>query len=130
MAEGTDTFNLVVVGSSAGGIEAVSTLLSGIKPGFPAPIVIAQHLDPTRQSHLADILSRRSALPVRTIEDRERLVPGTVYVVPSNHQIQISDRHIELTADGSARMKPSVDLLLASAAEAFGDRLIAVILSG
>src|SRR5690349_3865926 len=130
MAEGTDTFHLVVVGSSAGGIEAISTLLASIKPGFPAPIVIAQHLDPSRQSHLADILSRRSALPVRTIEDREQLVPGTVYVVPANHQIQVSDSHIQLTADGSARMKPSVDLLLTSAAEAFGDRLIAVILSG
>jgi two-component system, chemotaxis family, CheB/CheR fusion protein len=130
MAEGTDTFNLVVVGSSAGGIEAVSTLLAGIKPGFPAPIVIAQHLDPSRQSHLAEILARRSVLPVRTIEDREQLIPGTVYVVPSNHLVEISDGHIELKLDGSARMKPSVDLLLTSAAEAFGDRLIAVILSG
>lgn len=58
---------LVVVGSSAGGIEAISELVSALPEDFPAPIVLAQHLDPERESNLGEILSRRSALPVRTV---------------------------------------------------------------
>jgi hypothetical protein len=59
---------LVVVGASAGGIEALSTFVATLPAGFPAPIVIAQHLDPTRPSHLGEILARRSSLPVITVE--------------------------------------------------------------
>ena len=58
---------LVLVGSSAGGIEALSELVPALPEDFPAPIVLAQHLDPERESNLGEILSRRSALPVRTV---------------------------------------------------------------
>ncbi|HEV2461453.1 MAG TPA: chemotaxis protein CheB, partial [Ktedonobacterales bacterium] len=122
--------HLVVVGSSAGGIDALSTFLAGLPTDFAAPIVIAQHLDPSRPSHLSDILGRHSALPVRTLTEHEPLRPGVAYVVPANRHVHITDSHIELSTDGSARPIPSVDILLRSAAEAFGDRLIAVILSG
>jgi two-component system, chemotaxis family, CheB/CheR fusion protein len=122
--------HLVVVGSSAGGIDALSTFLAGLPTDFSAPIVIAQHLDPTRPSHLSDILGRRSALPVRTVTEHEPLASGVAYVVPANRHVHITDSHIELSTDGAARPIPSVDVLLSSAAEAFGDRLIAVILSG
>jgi two-component system, chemotaxis family, CheB/CheR fusion protein len=127
--------HLVVIGSSAGGIEALSTVVATLPPGFPAPIVIGQHLDPSRQSHLGDILGRRSTLPVRTVNgmESERLEPSIVYVVPSNHDVYISDASIELRSDAAqahGRPKPSIDLLLTSASETFGDRLIAVILSG
>jgi two-component system CheB/CheR fusion protein len=124
--------HLVVIGSSAGGIEALSSVVSTLPKDFPAPIVIAQHLDPTRPSHLGDILSRRSTLPVRTVTDatHQPLEPGVIFVVPSNRDVQISDSSIELRTDGGIRPMPSVDLLLSSAAEIYGDRLIAVILSG
>jgi two-component system CheB/CheR fusion protein len=122
--------HLIVVGSSAGGIDALSTLVATLPSTFPAPIVIAQHLDPKRPSHLAEILARRSALPVRTASEREQLEPGVVYVVPSNRHIQISDSAIELQEENAGRFKPSIDLLLTSAAEVYGERLIAVILSG
>src|SRR5439155_12705233 len=69
---------LVVVGSSAGGVEALSALVSTLPTDFPAPIVIAQHLEPTRLSHLQEILARRGQLPVRTVSDREPLEPGVV----------------------------------------------------
>ncbi len=122
--------HLVVVGSSAGGIDALSTLVANLPPDFPAPLVIAQHLDPSRPSHLGDILGRRSTLPVRTAADRESLEPGVVYVVPSNRNVQISDSEIKLPEESPGRFKPSIDLLLSSAAEVYGERLIAVILSG
>src|SRR5579862_8737848 len=62
--------HLVVLGSSAGGIEVLSTLLATLPPDFPAPLVIAQHLDPTRPSHLGEILARQTVLPIHSVTAR------------------------------------------------------------
>ena len=121
---------LVVVGSSAGGIDALSVLVSTLPALFPAPIVIAQHLDPRRESHLAEILARRSTLPVRTVHQREHMEAGVVYVVPANKHAEIVDGHILLRDPAGERSKPSVDRLLSTAAANYGRDLIAVILSG
>ena len=121
---------LVVVGSSAGGIEALSKLVSGLSEDFPAPIVIAQHLDPERESHLQQILQKRTALPVRTVSDEEPLENGVVFVVPANNHVNITDSHIGMRSDTHGRPKPSVDLLMGSAAEVFGEGLVAVVLTG
>ena len=67
---------LVVVGCSAGGIDALSTLVATLPRDFPAPIVVAQHLDPRRPSHLRQILAARSALPVKLVEEGIALEPG------------------------------------------------------
>jgi two-component system CheB/CheR fusion protein len=93
-------------------------------------VVIAQHLDPNRQSHLAPILSRHTALPVRSVESHERLSPGTIYVVPANRHVSITDHEVHVHADQNLRPSPSIDLLLATAASVFGERLVAVILTG
>jgi two-component system, chemotaxis family, CheB/CheR fusion protein len=135
MAMETPLPQLVVVGASAGGIEALSAFVASLPPDFKAPIVIAQHLDPRRQSHLQEILSRRSPLPVRLVEDRENLQGGTVYVVPADRHVSIADSTVETTealpqAGDPPRSKPSIDHLLRSAAEGYGEGLIAVILSG
>ena len=122
--------DLVVVGASAGGIEALSRLVATLTPDFPAPIVIAQHLEPSRGSHLGEILGRRSGLPVRSLDEHEALAPGVVYVVPANRDVEITDHAISLSSDQPGRPKPSIDLLLTSAAQVFGERLIAVILTG
>jgi two-component system CheB/CheR fusion protein len=122
---------LVVVGASAGGIEALSTLVSTLAPGFPAPIILAQHLDPSRFSHLREILANRAGLPVQTVQDREHLQNGTIYVVPADRHVEISDHSVHVLAEARrGRPAPSIDLLLASAADAFGEQLIAVILTG
>ncbi|MBV9577462.1 MAG: PAS domain-containing protein [Chloroflexi bacterium] len=122
---------LVVVGASAGGIEALSTLVGTLPPTFPAPIILAQHLDPSRFSHLREILANRASLPVRTVQDQEHLENGTIYVVPSDRHVEISDHSVHVLAEpGRGRPAPSIDLLLASAADAFGEQLIAVILTG
>lgn len=121
---------LVVVGSSAGGIEALSTLVATVPKDFSAPIVIAQHLDPQRPSHLSEILSRRSRLPVQTILDHETLQSGHVYVVPADRHVEIADSHLNLSSDHQGRPKPSINLLFSSAAGVYGDGLIAVILTG
>jgi len=124
--------DLVVVGSSAGGVGALSTLVGTLSKTFPAPIVLAQHLDPQRPSHLGSILERHSTLPI-VLVSKEAPTPlenGKVYVVPSNRHVRIKDGHVHLEGDHGDRPKPSVDMLLSSAAEAYGEHLIAVILTG
>lgn len=130
MAHEPEPPHLVVIGASAGGIEALSTLVATLPTPFPAPLVIAQHLDPARPSHLGAILTRRSPLPVVTVHEHEALQAGTVYVVPANHHIAVTDQDITLQPHGPGRPKPSIDLLLSSAAEVYGERLVAVILTG
>jgi two-component system, chemotaxis family, CheB/CheR fusion protein len=121
---------LVVVGASAGGIEALSVVVSGLPKTFSAPIVVAQHLHPEHPSSLVEIIARRTELRVVLIQDRMPLEPGTVYIVPPDRHVSVSDHEIRLEGDNAARPKPSVDRLLETAAEVYGERLIAVILSG
>lgn len=125
--------HLVVVGASAGGIDALATLVSTLPTDFPAPLVIAQHLDPARTSHLSEILAPRTTLPVRIVEDREVLERGVIYVIPADHHVEISGHEVQVATGAGAdrgRPMPSVNLLLESAAEAFGENLVAVILTG
>ena len=124
---------LVVVGSSAGGVEALSVLVSNLPSDFPAPIVLAQHLDPNRPSSLDTILRRRTSLSIELVTTTSRLERGSIYVVPANRVVSIQDGHVEVHEDHAirtTRSKPSIDVLLSSAAEVYGDRLIAVILTG
>jgi two-component system CheB/CheR fusion protein len=124
--------DLVVVGSSAGGVAALATLVSTLDKNFPAPIVLAQHLDPQRPSQLGTVLERRSNLPVIVVSEQKptALESGKIYVVPSNRHVRIVNGHLNLEGDHNDRPKPSVDLLLSSAAQFYGEHLIAVILTG
>src|SRR5215208_1630732 len=103
---------LVVIGSSAGGVEALSTLLGTLPPDFPAPIVVAQHLDPARQSHLQAILQRKTDLPVMLVTDKLPLERHKIYVVPANRHVVVDDATVHVEGDHVGRPRPSVDLLL------------------
>src|SRR6266581_9009437 len=109
--------DLVVIGSSAGGVEALSVLVNTLPGDFPAPIVLAQHLDPNRPSSLDTILQRRTALTVEVIHDRTILQTGKIYVVPANRHVSVVDGCVEIQGINPKRPRPSVDLLLSSAAE-------------
>ncbi len=121
---------LVVIGSSAGGIEALSRVVTSLPTDFPAPIVIAQHLDPRRPSHLHEILARHATMPVRVVEEREALQDGVIFVVPSNRLVEISHGDLRLSPARPGAVAPSIDVLFESAAQVFGPGLIAVILTG
>ncbi|MBV8344285.1 MAG: PAS domain-containing protein [Candidatus Eremiobacteraeota bacterium] len=126
-----DASSLVVIGASAGGIEALERLVTALPESFPAPVVIAQHADPKIPSHLAQILGRHTPLKIVTIDQiDEELVSGTIYLAVAGKNMVI-----EGTTVGSGPRKrghpiPSIDALFISAAESFGDRVIAVILTG
>jgi two-component system CheB/CheR fusion protein len=119
-----------VIGASAGGIEALLALVGALPADFRVPIVVAQHLDPRRPSHLAEVLASRSTLPVRTVIAEEPLTAGTIYVVPSDRDVAISDHHVGVRTEQGPAPKPSVDRLLSSAANVFAEDLVAVILTG
>ena len=114
MMDDLQLYDLVVVGCSAGGIEALSLFVGTLPSEFPAPLVLAQHLDPDGPSHLAEILARRSTLPVRRVEEGapEALEPGVVYVVPADRDVDICDHTVGLRERAHGHPKPSVDLLL------------------
>jgi two-component system chemotaxis response regulator CheB len=125
-------FDIVALAASAGGLTALSLVLSGLPAGFPATIVVVQHLDPRHRSLMADILSRRTALRVKQAEEGDRLEPSTVYIAPPN-------RHLLVNPDGSLSLsqselvhfvRPSADLLFESVAASYKDRAIAVVLTG
>src|SRR5207244_2761369 len=98
---------LVLTGSSAGGIEALAAFVAHLPSDFPAPIVVAQHLSPTHVSHLGDILAQRTVLPVYTIGGMVELEPGTIYVVPPNHNVEIIDDSVTIKLQANRSPKPS-----------------------
>jgi two-component system CheB/CheR fusion protein len=128
--EAASESQLVVIGSSAGGIEALSRVVASLPADFTVPVVIAQHLDPRRPSHLNEILSRHTSLPVRVVTGSTPLEDGVIFVVPANRHVEIVDHDIRTRPARPGKIAPSVDRLLETAAAAFGSGLVAVILTG
>ncbi len=124
-------FEVVAIGSSAGGVEALHLVLSVIPADFPAAILIVQHMDPRHKSLLAMLLGRHCKLPVRQAEEGEPIVGGTVYIAQPDMHMIVRDRHIAMTDTKHVHFsRPSIDVLFESVANVYGDRAIGVILSG
>ena len=125
-------YDVVALAASAGGLRAISVVISSLPTDFPAAIAVVQHLDPRHRSLMAEILGRHTALVVKEAEEGDRLKPGTVYIAPPN-------RHLLINPDGTLSLsqsqlvhfvRPSADLLFESIAASFKDRAIAVVLTG
>lgn len=125
-----ETAPLVVIGASAGGIDALRAIVRSLPPDFPAPIVLAQHVSPRRESHLREILARQSTLPVKLVETREQLAPGVIFVVPADRHVRVTDRAVAVEPRRGDGPSPSIDRVLESAASALGEKVIAVVLTG
>lgn len=124
-------FEVVGLAASAGGLAALTVVLSRLPPDFPAAIVVVQHLDPRHGSLLADILARRTPLRVAQARDGDRLSPGTVYVAPPDHHLLINRGTLSLTQTELVHfVRPSADLMFESLAAAYGSRAIGVVLTG
>src|SRR3954469_21403256 len=123
------TRDIVVIGASMGGMEAICTLLEGLPAHFPASVFVVQHVGSA--SMLAEIFARCGSLQVVSPHDGARINEGCVYVAPSNHHLLVNDGHIELSKEAREnRHRPSIDALFRSAARSHRSRVIAVILSG
>jgi two-component system, chemotaxis family, protein-glutamate methylesterase/glutaminase len=127
------TYELVVIGASWGGLHAVGTVLEGLGDASgAAAIVVGQHRGPTGGERLAPLLQRNTQLPVREAEDKDRLTPGTIYLAPPDYHTLIeADGSIALSTEAHVRhARPSIDVLFRSAAEAYRERCVGVVLTG
>ena len=125
-------YELVVIGASWGGLRAVKEVLDGLGDASPVPIVVAQHRGPGAGERLAQLLQRSTGLTVREAEDKDRLTPGSVYLAPPDYHTLIeSDGTLALSTEGHVRhARPSIDVLFRSAAEAYRERCVGVVLTG
>ena len=93
-----DNFDIVALAASAGGLKALTDVLAALPGSFPASLVVVQHLDPRHRSLMADILSRRTAMPVKEAAEGDVLASGRVYVAPPNRHLLVNpDRSLSLT---------------------------------
>jgi two-component system, chemotaxis family, protein-glutamate methylesterase/glutaminase len=125
-------YELIVIGASWGGLHAVSEILSALPEDLAAAVVVAQHRKAdSLDGGLASILSLRTRLPVRDAEGKEPIEPGNVYLAPPDYHLLIDGGYFSLSTEHPVRYaRPSVDVLFESAAEAYGNRVIGVILTG
>jgi two-component system chemotaxis response regulator CheB len=123
--------DIVVIGASAGGVEALLELVTTLPKDFPAPIFVVQHVAPYSPSLMPQLLSRVSALPAKHPENGETIEPGVIYVAPPDHHLLIEDDHVLVTRGPKEnRFRPSIDALFRSAAYTYGPRVIGVVLTG
>jgi two-component system chemotaxis response regulator CheB len=123
--------NVIAVGASAGGVEALCALVGGLPADFRGVVLVVLHLPRNAPSALPAILSRSGALVATTAVDGEPLSGGRIYVAPSDAHMVVVDKHIRLTRGPAEHgHRPAVDPLFRSVARAFGPRTIGVILSG
>lgn len=125
-------YEAIVVGASAGGLYALADLLQLLPPDFCLPLIIVQHRSKDSGALLEEVLQSKCRLTVKQADEKERVVPGFVYVAPPNYHLLIEhDRTFSLSADilvGFSR--PSIDVLFESAADVYRERLIGVVLTG
>lgn len=125
------TRDLVVLGTSAGGVEALQMLAAGLPPDFGAAVLIVIHTTPTGPSLMPQILSRVGRLPAVETRDRMPLEPGRIYVAAPDHHLLVSPGHVHVTkGPRENRCRPAVDPLFRTAARHYGPRVIGVILTG
>lgn len=122
----------VVMGASAGALEVLSMILPRLPAHFPLPIVVVVHLPPQRDSLLAQLLAAKCELKVVEAEDKDSLLPGTVYIAPPDYHVLIeTDLSVSLSIEDEVLYsRPSINVLFESAADACGDALIGIVLSG
>lgn len=122
----------VVVGASAGGIEALSLLLPALPAGLRVPVFVVQHLPRERPSLLVDIFAPRCAVPLHEAQDKQPVEPGHVYFAPPDYHLLIDDGpRLALSVDAPVHYsRPAIDVLFQSAADQYGTRLLGLVLTG
>ena len=124
-------FEIVVIGASAGGLKALQALLETLPATFLLPIVIVQHRSADTADLLRPMLQRSSALPVSEPEDKQGILPGRVYLAPADYHLLVEPGHFTLSLEEPVwSARPAIDVLFESAADAYGERTIGVILTG
>lgn len=122
---------IIVIGASAGGLEAISEIIGGLPEGFPVPILYVSHMPMDRRSALPEILPGRTALEVESVTDGAILRPGRLYTSVAGHNVTVEHGVLRLApSDGESKFCPSINMAISSAARAYGENSIAILLTG
>lgn len=122
----------VVIGASAGAVDALSAILPRLPADFGLPVIIVVHIPPDKKSAMVEVFRMKCEIEVREAEDKEPLAGGAVYFAPPDYHLLIErDRTLSLSNDEPVLFsRPSIDVLFESAADAYGPDLIAIVLTG
>lgn len=120
----------VVIGASAGGVEALNALFASLERPLPVPVIVALHIPPRGSIILGAFNTGK--MPVKEAEDKETLLPGVVYFAPPNYHLLVeADQSLSLSVEEPVHFaRPSIDVLYESAGEAFGENLLGILLTG
>lgn len=127
-----NNYEAVVIGVSAGGFKALHVLLSGLPGNFSVPIVIVQHRRSSLDNYMVTSLNRHCRILVKEAEEKEKIMPGTVYIAPADYHLLVEkDRTFSLSVDEHVCFsRPSIDVLFETAADAYKECLVGIILTG
>ncbi|WP_255988701.1 chemotaxis protein CheB [Chitinolyticbacter albus] len=122
----------VVIGASAGGVEALLALLPRLPIDYPYPVIVVLHLSEREDSVLPRLFAARTAMPVIEARDKQPVRAGTIHFAPAGYHLLVErDRHFALSIDAPEHYsRPSIDVLFESAADAWGEHLAGVLLTG
>jgi two-component system, chemotaxis family, protein-glutamate methylesterase/glutaminase len=126
------TIQAVIVGASAGGIDAMLHIFSALPVGYRLPIIALLHVPDERQSRLAELFEHRLAIPVKEAGDKEEVTPGTLHFASSGYHLSIEHDHtFSFSCEPPVHFsRPSIDILMESAADTYGDQLAGILLTG
>lgn len=122
----------LIIGGSAGSLDVLLKVLPGIDPGINFPIIIVLHRKPGTDSLLTDLLSSKTSLPVKEIEEKENILDSSIYIAPSNYHLLI-EKNRTFSLDNSEKVnysRPSLDVIFESAADIYANNLVCLLLSG
>ncbi len=124
--------NAVVIGVSAGAVDALSTIFSGLPANYPHVIVVVVHVPNVKCNSMIKLLQHKCRLEVVEVEDKQQLESGTIYIAPPDYHVMVEDPStLSLTVEEPINFcRPSVDVLFETAAEVFKERLVGIVLTG
>lgn len=124
-------YQLILIGTSWGGLAALRTVVSGLPAEFPIPVVIVQHRHRDSDAMLARFLQGHTRLGVFEVEDKQPVEAGNVYIAPANYHLYIERGFFSLSVDAPVRYsRPSIDVAMMSAADAYGHNGVGIVLTG
>jgi len=128
----TAAIEAIVIGASAGALEALSVVLPALPSDFKIPIMVVVHVPPDKKSVLVDLFRAKCNIDVREAEDKEPIKPGTAYFAPPDYHLLVEkDKCLSLSSDELVLFsRPSIDVLFESAADAYGSALLGIVLTG
>ena len=124
-------YEIIVVGTSWGGLAALRELVGDLPPSFGLPLVVVQHRHKRSGQLLPSLLQDSTRLPVIETEDKAPIEPGNIYIAPADYHLLIEDGHFALSTDEPVRYsRPSIDVTFVSAADSYGEHTVGVVLTG